>query len=56
MEKNENIKRYTASELQEMCNNGYDLSDWQEFDELSDDELEKIIAEDSDEQGMIIDW
>jgi hypothetical protein len=48
----ENIKRYTAEELQEMIRRGEDQTDWAKVDAMTEEEIERLIAEDPDERNI----
>jgi len=54
MGKEKNIKNYTATELKAM--HGRSRTDLAKFDAITDDELEKIIAEDENESDLNPDW
>lgn len=54
--KNSDIRRYTAEELERMILEGKDRTDWKKLDSITEDELERLIAEDPDEAGMEVDW
>jgi uncharacterized protein (DUF4415 family) len=54
MKKDKNIKRYTAAELKAM--RAQTRTDWHRVDAQTDEELERLIAEDEDERGMQADW
>lgn len=45
----EDIRRYTATELREMIARGEDRTDWNRVRAMTDEELEAIIADDPDE-------
>ncbi len=51
-----NIKVYTADALAEMRRRGEDQTDWARFDGITDEELERLIADDPDERDMVVDW
>jgi uncharacterized protein (DUF4415 family) len=54
---NENkIKQYSAEELQAMRRRGEDRTDWARVDAMTDEELERLVAEDPDEQDVEWDW
>jgi uncharacterized protein (DUF4415 family) len=54
MKKDKNIKSYMAAELKSRyANSRTDLS---RVDAISDEKLEKLIAEDEDERGLRPDW
>ena len=55
MQKEANIKTYTATELKFLRANGGDMSNWEKIESMTDEELEEIIANDPDEQ-LIVDW
>jgi len=52
--KDENIKRYTAAELK--AKRTESRTDLSKVDAMSDEELERVIAEDEDERGIRPDW
>lgn len=54
MKKDKNIKRYTAAELK--ARQAQSRSDWGRVDAQTDEELERLIAEDEDERGLRADW
>ena len=51
-----NIKSYTAGELAEMRRRGESRTNWERVDAITDEELERLIAEDPDERDLDIDW
>ncbi|MFZ2447837.1 MAG: hypothetical protein WAW37_15890 [Syntrophobacteraceae bacterium] len=54
MKKDKNIKSYKAAELK--AKRAESRTDLSKVDALSDDELERLIAEDDDESGIRPDW
>jgi len=54
MRKDKHIKSYTAEELR--AAGVKSRTDWQKVDAVTDDELERHIAEDEDERDMRPDW
>lgn len=52
MKTNENIVSYTADEIDEMIRRGEDKTNWEKFDTITEEELEKLIASDPDEAGL----
>ena len=54
MNKNEDIRSYTAEELRAM--KAQSKTDLCAFDSMTDDELEHLIAEDPDERDLRPDW
>jgi uncharacterized protein (DUF4415 family) len=54
MKKDKNIKSYTAAELK--AKRGKSRSDLDKVDAMSDEELERLVAEDEDERGIEPDW
>ncbi len=54
MKKDKNIKSYTAAELK--AKRADSLSDLTKVDAMTDEELERRIAEDEDERGLKPDW
>jgi uncharacterized protein (DUF4415 family) len=49
------MKRYTAAELDAMIARGEDKTDWARVDAMTEEELERAIAEDPDSDPPI-DW
>ncbi|MCB8873708.1 BrnA antitoxin family protein [Acidisoma silvae] len=56
MANDENIVRYTAAELAEMRARGETLSDFARVAAMTDDELERILADDPDWADLSPDW
>ena len=56
MENEDNIKRYTVEELQAMRRRGEDRTDWAKVDAMTDEEIERLVAEDPDEAGIEWAW
>jgi uncharacterized protein (DUF4415 family) len=54
MQKDKNIKSYTAVELK--AKRGESRTDLSRVDAITDEALERLIAEDEDERGMQADW
>lgn len=54
MKKDKNIKRYAAAELK--AKRAQSRTDLGRFDAQTDEELERLIAEDEDERGIRADW
>ena len=54
MAKNNNIKSYTAAELK--AKRGESRTDLSQVDAITDEVLERLVAEDKDERGMQADW
>lgn len=54
MAKNETTRRYTAAELR--ARSAESLTDWRKVDSVGDEELERLVAEDADEEGLVPDW
>ncbi len=52
--KDKNIKRYTAAELK--AKRAESRTDLSKVDAMSDEELERVIAEDEEERGIRPDW
>jgi uncharacterized protein (DUF4415 family) len=50
------MKRYTSEELAAMRQRGEDQTDWERVDSITDDEVERLIAEDPDERDIEWDW
>ena len=56
MKRKSNIVRYTRQELDEMLGRGEDRSDWERVDAMTDEELERAIADDPDWADVPRDW
>jgi len=54
MRKETHIKSYSAAELK--ANHGRSRTDLKKVDAMTDEELERIIAEDEDERDLQPDW
>ena len=54
MKREENIKSYTATELK--AKRGESRTDLSKVDAITDEALERLVAEDEDERGMQPDW
>lgn len=54
MQKDKNIKSYTAAELK--AKRGESRTDLSRVDAITDEALEQLIAEDEDERSMQADW
>jgi uncharacterized protein (DUF4415 family) len=54
MKREENIKSYTATELK--AKRGESRTDLSQVDAITDEALERLVAEDEDERGMNADW
>lgn len=54
MKKETHIKSYTAAELK--ARRRESRTDFSKVDTISDDELERLVAEDEDERGLNADW
>jgi uncharacterized protein (DUF4415 family) len=54
MKKDKNITSYTAAQLK--AQRAATRTDWQKVDALTDEELEKLVAEDEDERSLQADW
>ena len=54
MKKDKNIKSYTAAELK--AKRAESRTDLSKVDAMTDEELERLIAEDEDERGIRPDW
>lgn len=50
------IKRYSATELREMCERGEDRTNWARIDAMTEEELEQSIADDPDWKDIPRDW
>jgi uncharacterized protein (DUF4415 family) len=56
MAKKERIVRYSAEELAAMRRRGKTRSDWMRAAAMTDEEIERDIASDPDEAGMVVSW
>ncbi len=56
MANEEDIRRYSASELREMRKQGEDRTNWARVDAMTEEELEQSIAEDPDWKDIPSDW
>ena len=56
MKKDKNIRSYTAEELEAKRAHGGSRTDWSKVDSITDEGLERLIAEDEDEQDVAPDW
>ena len=56
MKKKEDIRTYTSEELAAMRERGEDRTDWKKIDSITDEELERLIADDPDERDIEWDW
>ena len=56
MAKNRDIGRYSAEELESKRRGGGSRSDWAKFDGMSEEQLEKSIADDPDDVHAEPDW
>lgn len=54
MKKDKNIKSYTAAELK--AKRAKSRTDLSRVDAITDEELERLVAEDKDERGIRPDW
>jgi uncharacterized protein (DUF4415 family) len=54
MKKDKNIKSYTAAELK--AKRAESRTDLSRVDAVTDEELERLVAEDEDERGILPDW
>ena len=54
MKKDKNIKSYTAAELK--AKRAESRTDLSKLDSMTDERLERLIAEDEDERGLQPDW
>ena len=54
MERDKNIKSFTAAELK--AKRGTSRTDLSRVDAITDEVLERLVAEDEDERGMQADW
>jgi uncharacterized protein (DUF4415 family) len=50
------IRRYSADELREMVARGEDQTDWARVDSMTEEELERAIADDPDWRDVPRDW
>ena len=56
MQRNGDIVRYTAEELDEMLRRGESRTDWARVDAMTEEELEASIAADPDDVHEELDW
>jgi uncharacterized protein (DUF4415 family) len=56
VQRNGDIVRYTAEELDEMRRRGEDRTDWAKLDATTEEELETSIAADPDDVHAELDW
>lgn len=56
MAKKERIKRYTDKQVADLLRRGKSKSDWARSATTTYEEIERQIAADPDEAGMIVDW
>ncbi len=56
MQRNGDIVRYTAEELEEMRRRGESRTDWAKVDAMTEEELEASIAADPDDVHEELDW
>ena len=56
MKKGDDIKTYSADELRRVRDREGSLTDWAKVDCLSQDELDRLIAEDENERDSAPDW
>ena len=56
MRSDESTKRYTSDELVEMRRRGEDRTEWNKVDSLTDEDVDKLIAEDEGERDLVPDW
>jgi uncharacterized protein (DUF4415 family) len=54
MKKDKNIKSYTAAELK--AKRAESRTDLSQVDAITDEALERLVAEDEDERGLQADW
>jgi uncharacterized protein (DUF4415 family) len=54
MKKGEHIRHYTADELK--AKRGQSGTNWRQVDAMTDADLERLIAQDEDEQDLRPDW
>lgn len=54
MKKDKDIRKYSLAELKSKRSES--RTDLSRFDAMSDEELERVVAEDEDERGMLPDW
>lgn len=52
----EDIRRYTFAEIQKMVEAGETRSDWDRIRNMTEEELERSIADDPDWCDLIVDW
>lgn len=56
MPKKEPIVRYSAKDLAAKRKRGETQSDWARASAMTEEEIERDIASDPDEAGMVVDW
>ncbi len=56
MQNEEHIVSYSVEALREMRRRGESRTDWAKVDDITDEQLEALIAEDDDEQDFVPDW
>ena len=56
MPKKEPIVRYSAEDLAAKRQRGETQSDWARASAMTEEEIERDIASDPDETGMVVDW
>jgi len=52
----EDIRRYTLAELRKMVEAGETHTDWERLRNMTEEELERSIADDPDWCDLIVDW
>jgi len=52
----EDIRRYTFAEIKRMVEAGETRSDWDRVRNMTEEELERSIADDPDWRDLIVDW
>jgi len=52
----EDIRRYTFAELRKMVEAGETHTDWDRIHNMTEEELERSIADDPDWRDLIVDW
>ena len=56
MAKKERITRYTDKQIADLLRRGKSKTDWKRVAATTYKEIERQVAEDPDEAGMVVDW
>lgn len=54
METGATIRSYTLEELKALA--AESKTDWERVRAMTDEEVERLVAEDPEERGMVVDW